>query len=216
MKPFVKRSLETMKKEKDMKTGMLFGFLGMSTMFGIVRVLAGSAPDVPTKDAPPNAAAQVGVPGPVHRHLARREGEYEIVNKVRKDPNGPVEESTGHSRIRSLLDGRFLLEETNGVMFGQPFAVVRQTGFNNATGRYEATWTYTRSTAMMTLTGQSDDAGRTIRWTGTWNNEQGVRQTLFASSEETGDNQFVLKVYSGPRDGTEFVAVETTYKRRGS
>ncbi len=40
----------------------------------------------------------------------------------------------------SLLDGRFLQEEHEGTMFGQPFRRHKLFGYNNATGEFEAIW----------------------------------------------------------------------------
>ena len=46
-------------------------------------------------------------------------------------------------------------------MLGQEFTGVHFYGYNNLTGKYDATWVYTGATGMMTMSGSSKDDGKT-------------------------------------------------------
>src|SRR2546428_11304746 len=92
-------------------------------------------------------------PGPVHKQMARRAGEYTLVSKFVAKEGTPVQESKGTAKITSVLDGRFLLEENSSELLNRPFTGLRLYGYNNASGKYEGFWTYTGSTAIMRLSG---------------------------------------------------------------
>src|SRR5690242_11115475 len=98
-----------------------------------------------------------GEPSPIHKELARRAGEYITVAKFNIKPGAAPMESKGTATLKSAEDGNFLLEENTGTMFGQPYKGVRIMGYNDAAKEYEAVWTYSMATAMMTLRGKSKD-----------------------------------------------------------
>jgi hypothetical protein len=85
-------------------------------------------------------------------------------------------------------------------------------GYNNAKNEYGASWTYSLSTAIMTMTGIRKDNGKTIDWTATYTNEKRKKQTLFANKID--DDQFVVELYGKTVSGEKGPTVETTYTRR--
>jgi Protein of unknown function (DUF1579) len=177
-------------------------------ILGAVGVLL-AAPAARTQDKgkPPDD------PGPIHKELARRAGEYVTVSKFSLKPGEPPMESKGNAKIKSVVDGRFLLEEHTGTMLGKPYTGLRLLGYNNATKKYEATWTYSMATGMMSLSGTGTD-GRTIEWVASYVDPQGEKQTLYVLTRFVDDDQFTVELYSKTPDGAQGVSMKTTYRRK--
>jgi hypothetical protein len=159
------------------------------------------------------AAARAAMPGPVHKQLARLVGDYTTVTKFYVQPGATPSESDGTAKITSVLDGRFLMEENTGNMFGQPLKGLRYYGYNNGSKQYEGIWTYTRSTGIMTLTGKSSDDGKTINWTATYDDPRG-KQTLYVVSRQLDDDHLVVELIAKNPDGKNGPTIETTYTRK--
>ena len=153
-------------------------------------------------------------PGLIHKELARLAGEYTTVSKFWIKPGDKPMESQGAAKISTALDGRFLLEENTGKQFGQPYKGLRLFGYNNSTKQYESVWTYTMSTAIMTMGGTSKDNGKTIDWTASFTNDKGQKQSLFASTRKVNDDVFVVELFGKTPDGKKGPTMETTYTRR--
>jgi Protein of unknown function (DUF1579) len=152
-------------------------------------------------------------PGAVHKQMANWAGEYTTSSKFFAKPGQPSEATTGSATIRSILDGRFLSEENAGTLLGQPYTGMHLYGYNNATGKYEATWIYTGSTATMTLTGTSKDDGRTIEYTASID-QKGTRMTLYVVLKHVDDDKFTVELYAKNKDGSKGPTLETTYTRK--
>src|SRR5438132_5543499 len=61
--------------------------------------------------------------------------------------------------------------------------------------KYEATWTYTGSTATMTLTGTGKDDGRTIEYTASIE-QKGTQMTLYVVLKHVDDDKFTVELYA--------------------
>jgi hypothetical protein len=160
------------------------------------------------------AGHEADKPGPVHKQLAKLAGDYTTVSRFIFKPGTPAQETTGTARITSILGGRFLSEEHSGTMLGQPVSGLHLTGYNNATGQYEASWVYTGSTAIMTLVGSSKDDGKTIEYTGSFEQQKGNRTTLFVAFHQVNENSFVVELSAKNPDGSKGPTLETTYTRK--
>jgi hypothetical protein len=173
-----------------------------------------SGPVAPAQEKKDDAAgANSAMPGPIHKEMAKRAGEYTAVSKF-SIPNGPTQETKGTAKITSILGGRFLQEEFSGTMLGQPFTSIHLNGYNNATKQYEATWIYTGSTAMMTMTGASSDGGKTIKFTATYVNEKGGKETLDITHRQIDEDHFVVEIVGRSPDGSKGATMETIYTRK--
>src|ERR1700685_299436 len=69
-------------------------------------------------------------PGPEHAALAKMAGEYPTTMRFRPTADGPAQESTGSAKFTSVLDGRFLLEESGGEQFSRHFHARKLYGYN--------------------------------------------------------------------------------------
>jgi hypothetical protein len=112
------------------------------------------------------------------------------------------------------LDGRFLVEEDSGNFAGQPSKGFKMIGYNNASKRYEGIWTYTMSTAIMTLNGTSADGGKTVSFAASFDNEGGLKEKLNIFLRKIDDDHFVVDLRGTMPDGKPGPRLETTYTRR--
>jgi uncharacterized protein YdeI (BOF family) len=166
------------------------------------------------QEATPAGKASPSKPGAEQAYLAKRAGEYTRSVKFVGQPDADATASTGTAKISVILDGRFVQEENNDTVFGRPVSGMRLYGYNNITKQYEAIWTYTMSTAILMLTGTSNDAGKTIDYAGTSEASDGSKIQLHARVRQVSDDQFVVTLSSAGPDGKEAAFQETTYTRK--
>ena len=181
-------------------------------------VAAGFAQSTPgSKPAADAAGTQAGhradQPETPQQVMAKRAGEYtrEIQFLNSSGPQG--EPFAGTSKISVILDGHFLMEENDDVVFGKPVHGIRIYGFNNATGNYELASLYTMSNAILLFTGTSSDGGKTVDYSGESATAKGEKLTLRAHFRQLNDDQFVVTVANMGADGKESPFQSTTYKR---
>ena len=153
-------------------------------------------------------------PGPVHEQLTRLVGEYTTASTMRLKPDQPPIETAGAAKITTIHGGRFILEENSGTSLGEKITGLRLVGFNNNTGKYEATWTYSMSTAQMSLTGTSKDGGKTIEWSGTFTKGKGDNQTLYVTTRILSNDRFEVELFAKTEGGGKGPTLVTTYTRK--
>jgi hypothetical protein len=151
---------------------------------------------------------------PEHEELARFAGDYSTVSKFWMKPGDEPLASKGTARITSVVGGRFLMEENTGTQFGKPFQGLRLVGYNRGTKQYQASWTYSMSTAIMCLTGNSKGHGKPIEWTGSFTDEKGEKHTLHVITRKIDADQFVVQLVGRTADGQNGPTLETTYFRK--
>jgi hypothetical protein len=160
------------------------------------------------------AAMAAMMPGEAHGKFAKLAGEWTTKSKLAM-AGAPSEETDGESKFVVVLGGRFLHEEHQGTMMGEPFQSAKLLGYNNGSKKYEAVWTYTMGTGMMTMTGASDDGGKTIKFDAVWDNEIGVREKITVKYTFADDDHFVIWMGGGEMpDGSPGTEMELTYTRK--
>lgn len=123
--------------------------------------------------------------------------------------------SKGRATLTPILGGRFVEQRDTGEMFGAPFEALHLWGFNAAAKRYEATWVYTGSTALMSLTGASHDDGQHVTFDATYATGGATSPLFTITYEEIDAQSFKLTLaakegQTGPGAGT---TLEKLYKR---
>ena len=156
---------------------------------------------------------QNAAPSASHAALAKLAGEYLTASRFTAPGAAPME-SGGDARLSMTLDGRFLVEEDTGSFAGQPSKSFKMLGYNNASKRYEGIWTYTMSTAIMTLNGVSADGGRTISFNASWDDEGGAKRNLQIVMRQIDDDHFVVELSEKSADGKPGPVLTTTYSRK--
>ena len=146
--------------------------------------------------------------------MAKRAGEYTRVIQFVNAAGPQGAPFSGTSKVSVVLDGHFLLEENNDVVFGKPVHGMRIYGYNNITGNYELASLYTMSNAILMFTGRSSDSGKTVDYSGESATAQGEKLTLRAHFRQVDDDQFVITVANVGADGKEVPFQQITYNRK--
>jgi hypothetical protein len=187
-------------------------------LFGIILGFFVLMPSAASAQATPpakhdTAAPDPSKPGPEQAALAKLAGDYNRVVKFLGQTGANGAPSSGTAKISVVLGGRFILEESNDVVFGRPVEGMRLYGYNNVTHQYEMARMYTMSTAITMMTGTSSDGGKTVDFTGTSYTGNG-KVPLHAQLRVTGDDEFAVTMFTTGADGKEMAFQETDYTRK--
>ena len=105
---------------------------------------------------------KLGTPGEPHKLFASLAGSWTTQTKEWMEPDKPPAESTGTAEMKMLLDGRFLYQEYNGQMMGQPFTGIGIDAYDNLTKKYVTAWMDSMGTGIFMMEGTASAGGRTI------------------------------------------------------
>ncbi|MBX3403118.1 MAG: DUF1579 family protein [Phycisphaeraceae bacterium] len=147
-----------------------------------------------------------------HAELQKLVGEYTTLSKLAVGDMDPLE-SAGTAKVSAMLDGRFVALEEVGETMGLPTRSFKLFGFNSESKKYESVWTYTRSTAMMTLVGTGDEDARSFTLEGGYDEADG-RSLYRITFKRTGEGTFVLTMAALASDNSAVATLETTYTRK--
>lgn len=157
---------------------------------------------------------QEAAPSAPHARLAKLAGEYTTASKFYMQPGAAAMESNGEARLSMNLDGRFLVEDNSGTFMDQPLKGFKLLGYNNASKRYEGIWTYTMSTAIMTLTGRTADEGRTINLAASFAGAGAVKEQLSVVMRLNDDDHFEVELSGKSPGGKPGPRQITLYARK--
>lgn len=113
-------------------------------------------------------------PGPQHKMLAEAAGDWDVTMKTWwEGPGAPAQESKGTAKIKSVLDGRFILEEFKGNammpdpknmmnMVPTPFEGIALMGYDNVRNMFVGTWCDSLGTHILTYKGTMPPGGKTM------------------------------------------------------
>ena len=109
-----------------------------------------------------SANAQEGPkPRPEHDKLKQLVGEWNTKTKLHI-PGVPAQETAGEQKATMEVGGLFLASEFKGQMFGQQFLGRGLTGYDTFKKKYTGVWVDTMSTALYTVEGSFDKAGKVL------------------------------------------------------
>jgi len=134
-----------------MKSVLCF-LIGLALMGTATPVLAQEGQD---QEAMMKAYLELAKPGEAHAKLAEMAGDWNYVMLSYEDPEHPME-ITGTATMNMVMDGRYLRQETEGMMMGSPFTGVGVTGYNNITKEYESIWYDNMGTGIMKSVGHAE------------------------------------------------------------
>lgn len=161
-----------------------------------------------------DAMMKAGTPGPNHQMLASIAGDWTYKARMWMNPTAPPTESTGTVSYTSLFGGRYVQGQYRGDMMGMPFEGLGLMGYDNTTGRFQASWIDSMDTMIMYMTGQYDPVAKTITYTGQMDDivkpgtKVNVRQVIRLVSPDS----HVMEWYE-TRNGREAKTMEIVYNR---
>ena len=161
---------------------------------------------------------EAATPGEAHAKLKPMAGKWTFVTKWRMAADQPWSESTGKAEFKWIMGDRFLVQDIKGnpdpSMGGMSFEGHGMMGYDNVSKKYYSTWADNMGTGIMTSTGTIDGSGKTITYSGEYNDPMtGQNKTAKSVTKIEGDDKFVFQMFDKAPDGKEFSNLEVTYTR---
>lgn len=157
---------------------------------------------------------QAATPGEPHKLFAGIAGSYTTHTKEWMEPGKPPMESDGTSESKMLLDGRFLYQEYNAQMMGQPFSGIGIDGYDNMTKKYVTTWIDTMGTGIFFMEGTASPDGKTITLRGSHPEPGGGKMTHRAVWKIIDNNNQTFDMYGAHHGQKEMKMLEIVYTRK--
>jgi hypothetical protein len=153
-------------------------------------------------------------PGEAHARFARAAGAWDVESVMYVQPGAPGTPSKASATSRTILGGRYLLEEFKGDAGGIPFEGMLLLGYDNLAEEYVSVWVDTMSTWPSIARGKENDKGEVVQIGTMYDVITPQGRPYEHVSWEKGDDELHAKMYDTLPDGTEWVVMEMTYKRK--
>ena len=157
---------------------------------------------------------KMAMPGEPHKLFATLAGSWTTTSKEWMEPGKPPTESTGTAEIKMLLDGRFLYQEYNSQMMGQPFSGIGIDAYDNMTKKYVTAWLDSMGTGIFIMEGTASADGKTITLKGSHPEPGGVKMTHRAVWKIVDNNNQTFDMYGAHHGGKETKMMEIVYTRK--
>ncbi|MGH7219702.1 MAG: DUF1579 domain-containing protein [Nitrospiraceae bacterium] len=153
-------------------------------------------------------------PGEPHKLFASLAGSWTTQTKEWMEPGKPPTESTGTAEMKMLLDGRFLYQDYNAQMMGQPFSGIGIDAYDNVRKKYVTAWIDTMGTGIFMMEGTASPDGKTITLKGSHPEPGGGHMTHRAVWKIVDNNNQQFDMYGTHGHGKEMKMLEITYSRK--
>lgn len=153
-------------------------------------------------------------PGEPHRQFASLAGSWTTATKEWMEPGKPPIESTGTAEMKMLLDGRYLQQEYNSTMMGQPYSGMGITAYDNLRKKYVSIWLDTMGTGPFTMEGTASPDGKTITLKGQHDEPGGGHMVHRAVWKLVDANTQTFDMYGTHGHGKEMKMMEIMYTRK--
>jgi Protein of unknown function (DUF1579) len=157
---------------------------------------------------------KLATPGEPHKLFASLAGSWTTTTKEWMDTGKPPTETTGSAEIKMLLDGRFLYQEYNSQMMGQPFSGIGIDAYDNMTKKYVTAWIDSMGTGIFLMEGTASADGKTITLKGSHPEPGGGKMTHRAVWKIVDNNTQTFDMYGAHHGGKETKMLEITYTRK--
>ncbi len=158
--------------------------------------------------------AKYSTPGAEHKKLEGFVGTWDTTTKMWMEPGAVPQESTGTSENKMVLGGRFLEQNYEGTMMGQPFTGKGYTGYDIYKKRYVGTWMDSMGTAVLLTTGTADPSGK-MTLTGEMDDYMTGKTANLKTTITTVDNDHhVFEMWAPDQAGKMFKMLEIHYARK--
>ena len=157
---------------------------------------------------------KLATPGEPHKLFASLAGSWTTQTKEWMEPGKPPTESTGTAEMKMLLDGRFLYQEYNAQMMGQPFSGIGIDAYDNMSKKYVTAWMDTMGTGIFVMEGTASADGKTITLKGSHPEPGGGKMTHRAVWKIVDSNTQTFDMYGAHHGGKEMKMLEISYTRK--
>ena len=157
---------------------------------------------------------KLATPSEPHKLFATLAGSWTTTTKEWMEPGKPPTEAAGSVEMKMLLDGRYLQQEFNSEMMGQPYTGMGITGYDNLRKKYVSIWLDTMSTAPFMMEGTGSDDGKTITLKGQHAEPGGGHMTHRAVWKIVDSNTQTFDMWGTEHGGKEMKVMEIVYTRK--
>jgi hypothetical protein len=148
----------------------------------------------------------LAVPGPEHAKMLKSVGTWNCECKC-FEPGKEPKVSTAKAVRTEVLGGRYVREQVDGEMMGQPFTGIGYFAYNNATKKHECAWFDSGGTGILYLTGSDTEMK------GSFFGPGGVEVKSRIVMKHISDDQATMEMYNDMGMGGEMKCMEMTYTR---
>ena len=124
-------------------------------------------PKMPTPEELAKMMAELAAPAEQHKALTSRAGAWDSETTMWMDPSGPPTVSKSSSKVTSICNGLYTLEEHTGEFMGKPFAGFGIHGWSKEKKQYVSFWCDNVSSTPEVMTGTADATGKVVTYEGT-------------------------------------------------
>lgn len=157
---------------------------------------------------------KMAMPGEPHKLFASLAGSWTTSSKEWMEPGKPPTESSGTAELRMLLDGRFLYQELNSQMMGQPFSGIGIDAYDNMSKKYVTAWMDSMGTGIFMMEGTASPDGKTITLKGSHPEPGGGKMTHRAVWKIVDNNTQTFDMYGAHKGAKETKMLEIIYTRK--
>ena len=164
------------------------------------------------------AAAQEGgeempeymMPSEAHKVLTDLAGTWDVASRFWMDPTQPPMESKGEATFTAILEGRYVTQEYESEMMGQPFRGFGMDGYDVLAKKYVSVWTDTMGTAIYSMSGTRE--GNVLTMEGQWPSPEGTHTMRSVITHQDAEH-FTMEMFM--QAGEDWVQLmELKYTRR--
>ena len=195
-------------------------FLSLTMCLSLVLLAAPASAKDKKSDKPMDQQAmmelwkKLGTPGEPHKQFANLAGSWTTTTKEWMEPGKPPTESAGTTELKMLLDGRFLYQEYNSQMMGQPYSGIGIEAYDNLRKKYVSMWIDSMGTGIFMMEGTASTDGKTITYRGQHAEPGGGQMTHRAIWKLVDANTQLFEMYGAHGHGKEMKMLEITYTRK--
>lgn len=157
---------------------------------------------------------KLGTPGAAHKRFAKFEGSWETNTRAWMEPGEPPVESKGSCEQKIILGGRYLQQEYQGDMMGQPFTGINLIAFDNHTKKYMSTWIDSMSTGIYFFEGEAGGNSKTITQECRYDDPVKGPSVWRSVTRYVNDNKIEFEMYIRAKRGKEEKMMEMTVTRK--
>lgn len=161
------------------------------------------------------AMIEAGAPREEHAELAKGVGEWDVKCHVYMGPGTDPIPMEASASARMVLGGRYLMQDFEGELMGEPFVGVLYMGYDPLKAEYFGVWMDNMGCAPSIATG-AEDADGAIDMGGLLRDAMTPTGRPYRHvSKPLGDDRALVQIYDSLPDGSEFLVMEMLYTRAG-
>lgn len=165
-------------------------------------------------DAEQKAWTAYMTPGPVHKMVAKSDGDWKADITMWMAPGATPTTSTASCTNTMILGGRYQESKYTGTFMGMPFEGKGILAYDNAKKVFISSWVDNMGTGMMTLEGPWDDNTKSVTFVGKsvdpmTGKDMNVRQVFKWISDDSQQLEMYMEA-----NGQEFKTMEIKLSRK--